>query len=66
MRLGGRIGAVIPIRKNNLTALTRLAVLDVLSSARRLVILFFRIGISRYCFLKNVKIQMGKTVMVWF
>ena len=66
MRLGGRIGAVIPIRKNNLTALTRLAVLDVLSSARRLVILFFRIGITRYCFLKNVKIQMGKTVMVWF
>ena len=29
---------MIPIRKNNLTALARLAVLDVLSQARRLVI----------------------------
>ena len=36
---------IIPILKNNLTALTRLAVLGVLSAARRLVILFFRIGI---------------------
>ena len=38
-------GSLIPIRKNNLTALTRLAVLPVLSTARRLVILFFRMGI---------------------
>ena len=36
----------IPILKINLTALARLAVLAVLSAARRLVILFFRIGIS--------------------
>ena len=37
---------LIPILQNSLTALARLAVLFVLSSARRLVILFCRIGIS--------------------
>ena len=36
--------------KNNLTALTRPAVLGVLSSARRLVILFFRMGITKDLF----------------
>ncbi len=45
---GGVFGGdkIIPILKNNLTALARLAVLGVLSAARRLVILFFRIGIN--------------------
>ena len=38
----------MPILQNNLTALARLAVLGVLSAARRLVILFFRIGIIEY------------------
>ena len=38
--------AVIPIQKNNLTSLSRLAVLSVLSAARRLVNLLFE-GISR-------------------
>ena len=40
------IAQFIPILKNNLTALARLAVLGVLSAARRRVIIFFRIGIS--------------------
>ena len=44
-RVISRKAYVIPILKNNLIALARLAVLGVLSAARRLVILFFRIGI---------------------
>ena len=36
---------IIPIQKNNLTSLSRLAVLSVLSAARRLVSLLFWIGI---------------------
>ena len=39
---------VIPIQKNNLTSLSRLAVLFVLSAARRLVSLLFWIGIRLF------------------
>ena len=41
-------GRLIPIQKNNLTSLARLAVLGVLSSARRLVSLLFWIGMKTF------------------
>ena len=48
-----QIFGFIPIQKNNLTSLSRLAVLSVLSAARRLVSLLFWIGITKLSIWQN-------------